>query len=218
MELPLDFARTSWRKYVVCPLASFFDFEMAESRLRELVETLFGDFGSFQGERAFYPPAYRMKIMQAGREKSLMRLGYDRATRIVEPYALNYKVRKDGVGQEYLFAFDRTGGSSGPGMKTFLHGKITELEVLSDQFEPRFEIELAKAGEYPDQLTFADPNRPARVSRRTTRRRSSDTEFRYTVACPICGKRFRRKKSSARLNPHKNSWGSTCPGRTGYLV
>ena len=218
LQLPLEFAKASWRKYVVCPLQSYLDFETAEVRLRELVEVLFGEYGSYRGDYAFYLPALRTKIMDAGREKALMRMRYDGATRVIEPYALNYKVRKDGVGQEYLFAYDRTGGTSGPGMKTFLHGKVSELEILEEKFEPQFEIELSKAGEYPKQLTFADPNRPRKAIQSSRRKRTTASTFQYTVACPFCGKKFKRKRMTTRLNPHKNTWGSKCAGRTGYIV
>ena len=218
LQLPVEFAKASWRKYVVCPIESYLDFDAAEVRLRELVELLFGEYGNYRGEYAFYPPVLRTKIMDAGREMSLMRMRYDGSTRIIEPYALNYKVRRDGVGQEYLYAYDRTGGSSGPGMKTFLHGKIAELEVLEETFEPQYEIELSKAGEYPKQLTFADPNRPkkARLPRTTKRKHLLDKP--YTVVCSLCGKKFRRERMGTRLNPHKNTWGSKCVGRTGYLI
>lgn len=218
LQLPLEFAKDSWRKYVVCPLQSYLDFETAEAKLRELVEILFGDYGQFRGENAFYPPELRTMIMDAGRKKSLMSMRYDGKTRIIEPYALNYKVRNDGIGQEYLFAFDRTGGSSGPGMKTFLHGKITDLEILEEKFEPQFEIELSKAGEYPNQLTFADPNRPREVHPSSRKRLKPASTYQYTVVCPFCGKKFKRTRMTMRLNPHKNTWGSKCSGRTGYLV
>lgn len=217
LQLPLAFAKASWDKYIVCPAKSLLDFDSAEQQLRDLVEAMFAGHSIHHGVQAFYPPAMRTKIMDAGREKRLMRMQYGGSSRIVEPYALSYKVRKDGVGQEYFYAFDRTGGSSGPALKTFLQSKITSLDLLDDNFEPQFEIELSKSGEYPSQVTFADPNRILKT-RRPRKRRQPIRGPSYTLKCPLCGKRFRRNRPTTRLNPHKNSWGSRCPGRTGYLT
>ena len=69
----------------------------------------------------------------------LLRVTYDGHSRLVEPYSLRYKRRKDGHAEEYLYVWDRTGGrSSGPGLKTFLNGKIQSVEATDDTFEPRF--------------------------------------------------------------------------------
>lgn len=70
-------------------------------------------------------------------------------TRIVEPYALVFKRRtSDGVSQEYLYVYDRTGGRSGnAGIKAMFHHKVQGLTLLNETFEPRFEVTLAKAGD-----------------------------------------------------------------------
>ena len=69
---------------------------------------------------------------------------------------LAFKWRQDGTGQEYLYVWDRTGGrKKGPGIKMMFNWKITSLEHTDEKFEPRFEVELAKAGEYGDRTTFA---------------------------------------------------------------
>ena len=73
----------------------------------------------------------------------------------MEPYALSFKWRQDGAGQEYLYVWDQTGGRSGPGRKSLLNWKITSLADTEVKFEPRFEIELAKAGEYGERTTFS---------------------------------------------------------------
>jgi hypothetical protein len=50
--------------------------------------------------------------------------------------------------------WDRTGGRSGPGVKSLLNWKIQNLATTDIKFEPRFEIELAKSGEYGARTTF----------------------------------------------------------------
>ena len=40
--------------------------------------------------------------------------------------------------------------------------------------------------------------------------------MRYAVYCPRCGRTFRRTTSSTRLNPHLDSWGNRCSGRSSF--
>jgi hypothetical protein len=50
---------------------------------------------------------------------------------------LSFKRRGDGLGQEYFYAWDQTGGrSSGPGIKTFLDYDIQDLQPTDEIFEP----------------------------------------------------------------------------------
>jgi hypothetical protein len=157
--------------------------------------------------------------MQAGADRKLLRVTYHGATRIMEPYSLVFKRRKDGVAQEYFYAWDRTGGNSGPGIKTLLHYDVQALAVLEETFEPRFEVTLAKAGDSSQSGYFAG-NRGARAPRRrtTVRRPTVRTGPTYTIQCPACSKTFTRSTNTTRLNPHKNPWGSPCAGRRGFLA
>jgi hypothetical protein len=69
--------------------------------------------------------------------------------------------RDDGVGQEYLYVRDRTGGRSGPGSNSLFHHKISDLAVTERCFEPRYGAELTKASEFSDRLGFGR-GRPVR--------------------------------------------------------
>lgn len=85
--------------------------------------------------------------MESAGSQTMLRLRYAGVNRLVEPYALSFKSRRDGTAREYLYAYDTTGGrSSGPGIKTFVPGKVQAAENTDIKFEPRFEIELKKAG------------------------------------------------------------------------
>ena len=122
--------------------------------------------------------------MQAGVERRLVRFTYDGVTRELEPYSLSYKQRVDGHREEYLYAYDRTGGcSSGPGLKFWFNHKIRDLEVLEERFEPRFPIELAKVGELGGRSYFGRPFGSPRGggSRLSTLRHG----WRYTVSVPL---------------------------------
>lgn len=95
------------------------------------------------------------------------------------------------------------------------------IENTDEQFEPRFQIELSKAGELPEDRYFFDPNKPSRAPR-TTRSvgiRTPRVSFGpvYIFRCNVCGKTFRKKTYDASLNPHKGKSGFCVTARTGYM-
>jgi hypothetical protein len=158
-------------------------------------------------------------IMDAGSNFTLLEIVYDNRRRVVEPYALTFKTRKsDRFGQEYFFAYDRTGGqSSGPGIKTFLHTKITDIRTTNEPFEPRFPVELSKAGEFGGKTYFGSPFPSVVATRRSMLRRRTTRRI-YDVECSYCGRRFPRAKYSTRLRMHKDKYGNQCYGRSGYIA
>jgi predicted nucleotidyltransferase component of viral defense system len=216
LDLPLEAFRAIWRKYIVCPLQSIFDFDTALSRFKVSIEELFaGLHVDYYGEVAFFPSGYRNTIMEAAGSLKMLDITYDGQRRFIEPYSLTFKRRKDGYGQEYFYAYDQTGGrSSGPGLKSFLHPKIQALSVTQLDFEPRYPVELGKAGEFASKTHFGGGFRASSSSSigrgRTTRV--------YLVECSYCGKRFPRKRYSTRLRPHKDQYGNQCYGRSGYIA
>ena len=133
----------------------------------------------------------------------------------MEPYSLVFKRRKsDNVGHEYFYAYDQTGGNSGPGIKTMFAHAIEHLEVTDIDFEPRFEIQLAKAGDSAIASYFTGT--PGRRGPRLAGPRADGAK--YIVECNTCGKPFRRKKRSTRMNKHKEPSGGQCYGRSGTIV
>ena len=218
LDLPLDLFKGYWGK-VLCPAASRFSFDDAVEKLRAGIEDLFAPIDlRTHLQAAFYPSRLRNPILQAGSERKLMRMTYNGATRIVEPYSLAFKRRQDGVAQEYLYVWDRTGGRSGPGMKSMLHYGVQTLDLLDETFEPRYPVELAKAGDssrggYFSQQMFVSGRSRARPARSLSR-----TGIVYVIQCSYCGKQFRRQSNSTRLNKHKDRYGNQCYGRAGYLV
>ena len=165
---------------------------------------------------AFFPAELRTPIMHAGRSQTLLRMTYDGVQRLAEPYALAFKWRKGGIGQEYLYVWDQTGGhSSGPGIKSLFSWKITSLENTDIKFEPRFEIELAKAGEYGERTSFSSSRRSGVL--RSTRARQRP-QARYRVRCAYCQREFDRTSPSTVMRPHQDSFGNPCPGRRGYRI
>lgn len=223
LGLPFDFFKLAWQRYVVCPIESRFNFELAADNFRVFVEELFAGHSDRPSTTlAFFPAHLRNPIMDAAREQKMLRITYEGVARLVEPYALAYKRRKDMVAQEYFYCWDTTGGkTSGAGVKTFLNLKISEIEVTDQKFEPRYEIELSKAGEVPKIGYFSGRTGSGqfenRVRLRQTSRPSSFARI-YVVQCPYCQKQFKRKTHSLVLKSHKSPDGYQCSGRNGYLV
>lgn len=219
LDLPLDIYRGWWHKVLV-PAASRISFDTAIEALRNGITELFAPYGvDGRGELAFYPPRLRNPILEAGAARKLIKVTYHGVTRIMEPYSLVYKRRKDGIAQEYFFAWDRTGGYSGPGIKTLMHYDVQALEVLDEAFEPRFEVTLSKAGDSSQSGYFVGRPGPRATTRSVAApRRRLRTGPTYVVQCGICSKQFTRSTHSTRLNPHMNPWGSPCAGRIGFVV
>lgn len=212
VDLPFAVIKGLWHEYLEVPKRGMLDFDNAVESFKITVDELFGSLPTMGGEYMFFPSHLRNPIMEAGYAMTCLDVVYDGVRRLVEPYCLVYKTRRDGVSREYLYVYDQTGGrSSGPGIKSLVHPNIESLQNTEQQFHPRFEVELRKAGEMLTSSYFA---RPAGRSTGTT----AAWEYRYTVECPYCGKRFKRKKYSTKLNPHKDTYGNRCYGRNGYIV
>lgn len=219
LGLPVAFFRGAWEKYVA-PLAARMDFDKAFAAFRDGIESIFPDESYFaRAFEPFYPANLRNLIFDAGMERKVMTITYDGIAREIEPYALAYKRTRQGVASEYFYAWDRTGGQSGQtGIKTFFHHKIQNLAVLEGTFEPRFPIELKKAGEVFGKSYFGQPFRgnPMRQPSRRTSSLSNRTQ--YTVECPYCQKQFKRVKRDTTLRPHNSPDGYRCNTRRGTLV
>jgi len=220
LDLPLDIYRGWWHKVLV-PAANRLSFDSAVEALRSGVTELFAAYpAGGRSELAFYPSRLRNPILQAGADRKLLRIKYHGATRVMEPYSLAFKRRRqDGVAQEYFYVWDRTGGNSKPGIKTLLHYDIQALEVLEATFQPRYEVTLAKAGDSSQSGYFAG-NRGHRTPgvRSSVRRPVARPDPTYVIQCTVCGKTSTRSANTTRLNAHKNPWGSPCSGRRGFIV
>jgi predicted nucleotidyltransferase component of viral defense system len=223
VELPLSIFGDLWSRFIVCPLRTRIDFDSATAEFQRLIAALFEAINVNNHPVEFFPAALRNPIMQAGQQLTVLNVVYDGVRRQVEPYSLMYKIRKDGVGREYFYVYDRTGGSRGPGLKAFVASSISTMENTEEVFEPRFPVELTKAGQLSGSIYFPSRrrgpsgalDRPTKGRVRRARRRSSD---RYRIQCSICGKRFYRDTYATRLRPHKDKYGNRCIGRIGYMV
>jgi hypothetical protein len=130
---------------------------------------------------------------------------------------LRFKQLKDGGAYEYFYAYDQTGGrSGGVGIKSLIPEKFEDAEVTDTPFEPRYEIEVSKAG---------DPSQSGSFTRRSyvpsfgIRRRSAANGPTYVFRCTICHRLFAHEKFDGSLRtPHKNRRGGSCFGSFGTYV
>ena len=115
-----------WLRTLVCPINALIVFSNAVALFSQFVNALFAPETVSAMRRTAAPLAVygrriassiREVISAAGRHRHLLGITYKGIARTVEPYSVQYKVRKsDGRGFEYFNAYDRT---RGPSMKSF---------------------------------------------------------------------------------------------------
>lgn len=216
INLPFQILKGLWEKYLIAPSDSMIDFPEAVSGFTNIVTDLFGQLPVGISQYAFFPSELRNPIMQAGHDMTKLRISYHGMERIVEPYSLKFKQRRDGISREYLYVYDTTGGrSSGPGLKSLVADGFDSISNTDLQFEPKYEVELSKAGQLFGDTYFRGSPGQRFTYRYSASRRSTS---KYVVQCTRCGKRFYRKKRSTKINPHKDESGRKCYGRRGILV
>jgi hypothetical protein len=73
-----------------------------------------------------------------------MEATYHGVRRVIEPYKLEFKIRKkDNQGFEYFYGWDQTGGrTSPPGMKSFFSNELRGVTPTNITFIPRYEVEF----------------------------------------------------------------------------
>jgi predicted nucleotidyltransferase component of viral defense system len=223
LKTALDYAREEWGKTVICAKQLIIDVEEAISTFLADLETLFASYpDSGYAQFAYFGADLRIPIMHAARTQTVLRIQYKGEERLVEPYSLKYQQRRDGVEREYFFAYKIQGGQSGPGMKMFVAEHMQVIENTDTEFIPRYQIELSKAGEMPENRYLFDPNNPLRAPRTAKRTRfgvparlSGPT---YVFRCGICGRRFSKRTYDGSLRPHKNKNGYPCYNTFGLYV
>jgi len=208
LGIPLNYFKGIWNRYIVCPLESRFDFDTVEGVFKNTINSLFEQFDVSRQISSFVKSEHRNPILDAGLNRQLVKVGYGGVVRDIEPYALSYKRRRDGKAFEYFYGYDRTGGSSGPGIKAFLPFKIESVEATDIKFDPRFDIELGKAGESNGSSYFSSKSNRgySRKSRRkfgVSRRLRDPFAQTFKVQCSACGKKFTRKTSDQKIRKHK---------------
>lgn len=151
-------------------------------------------------------------IRFAAASRLCVELDYQDLTRRIEPYSL----RRTQDGNVLLHAFNADKGEH----RSYRVDRIAAARITSQTFAPRYAIELSPHG--PVMVAPATRSSSGSSGRRVSTRKICSsvrsTGPTYVYECSYCGKRFRRKRQSSRLNPHKDKHGNRCPGRTGFHV
>lgn len=220
------FFRTAWLRSIICAKRYMIQVEDAISAFVADLEELFaGTSDNGYAQNAYFPVGARAAIMRAARTQTTLKVRYNGAERIVEPYALKYMQPRNRDPKEYLYVFNCSGGSNPPGWRQFVAENLQSIENTDQHFEPQYPIELSKAGETPENPYLFDPNKPVKAPRaRTTfasparRARSFSSGIKYVYACSYCSKRFYKSAQDSTLRAHKDKNGYPCGGRHGYYV
>lgn len=147
-----------------------------------------------------------------------------RSTRMIEPYSLR-RTKEDNI---ILHAWNVERKAH----RGYRVDRIRGARTTGRIFAPRYAVELTPSGPFtipPTQRMssgysggggFGSLRTPRRSVRRPARRSvpSFSQGPTYICQCGMCGKKFRRKNRSNRLNKHKAPSGFPCSGRTGFLV
>lgn len=218
LGLPVSFFGGLWSKFTQAPRQVRFGFDKAMEGFKASIDSLFdGSPTSRWGDDLFFPSEQRNLIMTAGAEQKLLKLTYGGVERLVEPYSLTYKQAQGRPAREYFYGYDRTGGaSSAPGIKSFVHANVQSLELTDQDFEPRFEIELSKAGENSGKGYFGKSFGAG--ARRVAAPRTIRSASAFKLQCPYCQKVFTRTARDTALKEHKSPDGYRCTAKRGYWV
>jgi hypothetical protein len=221
LGLPLEIFKHYWNK-VVCPRQSLMEFERALLSFKESVSELFAPYPERHWDAdVYFPSEFRNPILEAGRNLTMLEIVYDDVSRLVEPYSLVYKEPRGQMAREYLYVYDRTGGgkSATVGIKSFVREKISTIKMTGESFEPRYAVELSKAGEHADKSYFGRPfSERLREARTLSRRSSYRSSIKYVYECLYCNRRFIKTKMNGKLGKHKDKYGNPCYGRSGQYV
>ncbi len=143
-----------------------------------------------------------------------------RSSRIIEPYSL----RQAQNGNVLLYAVRAEDGQ----IRAYKITQINDASITNKVFVPRYQVELSPTGISVPLIQTASSMRlglPIRrkgvnsaIRQSPSRRRISTYPSNgptYVYRCPVCHKKFRRKKQNAKLNSHKSKDGWPCSGRSG---
>ncbi len=159
-------------------------------------------------------------IRFAGANRLCIRLRYSGSERVIEPYSL----RRTRDGNLLLHALRADTGEH----RSYRVDRIERIEVTTQAFRPKYVIEFTRLGPITIQPTTTHVAGDARAHRSGSARSTVGTHRSprrqrtlgpvYVIACPVCGKQFRRARNNLVLRPHKAPGGWPCSGRRGYLV
>lgn len=120
--------------------------KLIREEFNTLIKNLFEEEIPNLGDKVIQPEKYlsspkalgiRERLIRAGKATRIINMIYDGSLHQVEPYSLRYK-----SGQEYFYGYNLSGGSSPPGIRSFLTAKIYSVKITDKKYKPRWPVEF----------------------------------------------------------------------------
>ncbi len=142
-EKKFEDVSSTWDKTIICSTSALMVASNAIGLFKNFIQALFQpEILSAIGATVGIMPSYsyninsgfREAIIEAGRQRMLIKLRYHGRDRDIEPYSFRYK-----SGREYFYGYDRTRGQI---IKSFFLEGIEGVSVIPQQYSPRWAVEF----------------------------------------------------------------------------
>lgn len=183
-------------------LLPFFDWLKGQLSEKKLVSVSTKDEQIFYPGRVLYAHStnfHLQRIQFAAANRVCIKLRYKNKTRTVEPLSF----RTSNIGNRLFYGFEREAKH----VKAYSILRIQSVEIINISYTEKYPVEISSSG------SISMP-----PIRRTTSVVATKNDSRYIYECPICKRKFYRKKKNSKLNPHKDKNGWPCSGRRGILL
>ena len=183
-------------------LLPFFDWLMGQLSVRRLVAVSNRDEQIFNPGRVLHANSTNFQLQRiqfAAANRVCVKLKYSGRTRTVEPISF----RTSSTGNKLFYGFERDANHA----KAYSTSKIQSVEITNIAYIEKYPVEISSSGY---------------ISMPPMQRKSDSLSFsndsKYVYECPLCEKKFYRKKRDSKLRPHKDKDGYSCSGRRGILL
>lgn len=183
-------------------LPPFFDWLEGQLSEKRLVSVSTKDEQVFHPGRVVYAHSTNFllqKIQFAAANRVCIKLRYSNKTRTVEPISF----RISSSGNRLFYGFERGANHA----KAYSISKIQSIEITNISYVEKYTVEISSSG----YISMPPIKRSSNISGRKN-------DSKYIYECPICERKFFRKKRNSKLNPHKDKDGWACSGRRGLLI
>lgn len=167
-----------------------------------------------------FPMSLMERMRFAAANHLCVNLNYQKAdgqinTYLIEPYSLN----ETSEGHLLLHALKHDTQE----IRAFRTDRMIDAVSTDISFTPSYRVDLIPSGPRsitgrlaPSSLHSSEGSK--RTVSRPTRLATLSSGPRYIYQCPLCQKKFTRKRMNGQLNAHKSKDGLSCSGRTGMYV
>lgn len=183
-------------------LSPFFDWLKGQLSDKKLVSVSTKDEQIFHPGRVLHAHSTNFllqRIQFAAANRVCIKLRYNNKTRTVEPISF----RTSSIGNRLFYGFEREANHS----KAYAISKIQSIEITNIAYTEKYPVEISSSG----YISMPPIRRISNVS-------LAKYDSRFIYECPICERKFYRKKRNSKHNPHKNKDGWACSGRRGILI